>query len=611
MKNGSQLKKQSVSTRRHMLLPMSLMIAMLSGMVAAQDDRGHGRRLYAHGLNHWSGSGNIDAILEARNALYNHADFHMPARRADDGDNDDGDRDQDGNKDKDKDKDVDKDKDEDKEKDRDGDKNKDKDVAKHDDTKDQQDDNNNADKEDHNDDRKDDNGKDDKDEHRNGEDKDNNNKGQSHEKDQTTESHLTQTGDADQTMTTVTAASKTTDPPRTTDVPETTKINDKQTTEAPQTTSTESASATKTTSRVKVTVSKVSHSDIATLTLPTLYPGGITGLPSPQVPSTADAPYRQVSKYPEGFIFILVGSIIGFAFLGVLAWRGLIAWSINRSVRRTTGSSAKSTTISPASGTGEYETDPMVLRFGKLKGQGRDLKVNKTRRRGSAASSDLLGTAYTDVPMKSPMVETRPTRSESPFPSAAAPASLGYQRNGSSLFFSPTANPTVPISGPAQSQRRNQSGTYLPAGYYPTSPSYSNSRSRLSSSPSFIPHSRRGSVSQFMPAPQQHLPLSAHHLHRLNTMSQDHHQLPPQSYTRQPSGSDGGRHPPVSYMRSYSSSSLAPRVPARPPSSMLDDLLGSGVSVDGSGPDPRGEPYSGYNGSEGDRGGKGHKNGVR
>lgn len=42
----------------------------------------------------------------------------------------------------------------------------------------------------------------------------------------------------------------------------------------------------------------------------------------------------QTSSTPEGAIFIAVGAVLGFLGLAVLAWRGLVAWSVNRSVRQ-------------------------------------------------------------------------------------------------------------------------------------------------------------------------------------------------------------------------------------------------------------------------------------
>ena len=59
-----------------------------------------------------------------------------------------------------------------------------------------------------------------------------------------------------------------------------------------------------------------------------------SSIPVVTVPPTADAPYMQTSSTPEGAVFIAVGAVLGFFGLAVLAWRGLVAWSVNRSVRQ-------------------------------------------------------------------------------------------------------------------------------------------------------------------------------------------------------------------------------------------------------------------------------------
>ncbi|KAI9673844.1 MAG: hypothetical protein M1829_003962 [Trizodia sp. TS-e1964] len=71
--------------------------------------------------------------------------------------------------------------------------------------------------------------------------------------------------------------------------------------------------------------------------------GELTGLPTlaaaykypaPTVPPTTGAPFMQKSKLPEGTVFIVVGAFLGGLALAVVAWRGLVAWSLHRSVKR-------------------------------------------------------------------------------------------------------------------------------------------------------------------------------------------------------------------------------------------------------------------------------------
>lgn len=56
--------------------------------------------------------------------------------------------------------------------------------------------------------------------------------------------------------------------------------------------------------------------------------------PPPSVPPTADAPYMQASRLPEDFVFIVVGATLAFIAFIILAWRIIMAWSINRSFKR-------------------------------------------------------------------------------------------------------------------------------------------------------------------------------------------------------------------------------------------------------------------------------------
>ena len=151
---------------------------------------------------------------------------------------------------------------------------------------------------------------------------------------------------------------------------------------------------------------------------PTL-PGGFN-YPSPTVPPSANAPYLRKSNLPQDTVFIIVGAVIAFAALVILAWRVAVAWSINRSVRNTAiagyghmgdskGGRRKS------SGLGPYGGAPM----------------------GSAMSLEKLGTGSRNG--------TSNSKSQTPNPS---------------LFFSPTAGAGT------HTYNSNRTSSYLPSGYY-------------------------------------------------------------------------------------------------------------------------------------------------
>ena len=72
--------------------------------------------------------------------------------------------------------------------------------------------------------------------------------------------------------------------------------------------------------------------------LPTL--SGFYSYPAPTVPPTQNAPYMQRNNLPENFVFIIVGAVIAFVALVIIAWRVLTSWSINRRFGTYTGTAA-------------------------------------------------------------------------------------------------------------------------------------------------------------------------------------------------------------------------------------------------------------------------------
>lgn len=151
--------------------------------------------------------------------------------------------------------------------------------------------------------------------------------------------------------------------------------------------------------------------------------------PAPSVPPTANAPFMQKSNLPEGTVFICVGAALAFIALTILAWRGIVAWSLHRSVRRSAmAQSSKYTYIGDA----------------------------KSSTRGGPNSH--LGSK-----LASPFAGSTLTLDQYPPPStsgkgAKSPLSTPASRN--SLFFSPTASHTAGTPG------SNRASAYLPAGYY-------------------------------------------------------------------------------------------------------------------------------------------------
>jgi len=154
--------------------------------------------------------------------------------------------------------------------------------------------------------------------------------------------------------------------------------------------------------------------------LPTL--SGAFKIVPASVPPTAGAPFMRVSHLPEGTVFIAVGAILGFLAMSVLLWRGLVAWSLHRSVKRAAMhqnmADTKAHFRTPAAPFYNYADRDSTISLSGL--------VHKGGRKGG-----------------------RPT------------TAAGAQST-SSLFFSPTAG----AANAGLNNAGNRGSNYLPAGYY-------------------------------------------------------------------------------------------------------------------------------------------------
>ena len=180
--------------------------------------------------------------------------------------------------------------------------------------------------------------------------------------------------------------------------------------------STSDSSSTSSATSSAASSASASSTDAAALTgLPKL---AQDNYPAPTVPPTADAPFMQKSSLPDGTVFICVGAALGFIGLLVLAWRGLVAWSLHRSVKR--AAIAQSSKYSRVG-------DPRA-------NNGKSMGPYFSPGPGSTLSFDHLAASG---------------KGGGTTPSSAR----------GSLFFSPTAGTGMQTPG-------NRGSSYLPAGYY-------------------------------------------------------------------------------------------------------------------------------------------------
>lgn len=193
------------------------------------------------------------------------------------------------------------------------------------------------------------------------------------------------------------------------------------TTDAAETTTAAETTATDATTTDATTTADPTATETKSDSMPTLPSLPTTKAdyhyPPPTVPPTANAPYMQKSNVPEGTVFIAVGGILGLIGLSVLAWRALVAWSVNRSVRRA------------AMAHSQAETKTL-------------LRPNKRK-----------STMYADGAGSTMSLEKLGGNNRNSF----APPKMPKTNSG--LFYSPTAGAGMAASG-------NRASSYLPAGYY-------------------------------------------------------------------------------------------------------------------------------------------------
>lgn len=156
----------------------------------------------------------------------------------------------------------------------------------------------------------------------------------------------------------------------------------------------------------------------------------LTDIPTATVPPTSNAPYMQVSSLPEGTVFIAVGAALGLIGLSVLIWRAMVAWSVNRSVRKAA----------------YQQTKPDMAAAAVLRRSSR----RKSHRRSGTSGRRRSRRETRGVSMNMEKL------SRSDRQSHVSTKTPGTQ---SSLFFSPTA-------GAGSHQSLNRASTFLPAGYY-------------------------------------------------------------------------------------------------------------------------------------------------
>ncbi|KAJ5825964.1 hypothetical protein N7474_003102 [Penicillium riverlandense] len=224
------------------------------------------------------------------------------------------------------------------------------------------------------------------------------------------------TTDSTTTTDSSTSTSETSTTTSTTESTTTSSTMDPTTTTSTTTSSTSSTDSTTTTSSTTTSSTSSTSSGAASS----------GGYPIVTVPPTAGAPYMQTTNTPEGTVFIAVGAALGLIGLALLAWRAMVAWSVNRSVRRAAMMQSENKRL---------------------------LRTNKKR-----------STMYSAAPTASMSLDRLGA-------GAKRSSKARVPSTHSGLFFSPTAGGGVGVGSHTSlnagaSSAGNRASNYLPAGYY-------------------------------------------------------------------------------------------------------------------------------------------------
>ena len=169
------------------------------------------------------------------------------------------------------------------------------------------------------------------------------------------------------------------------------------------------------------------------------------GIPTMVIPYTANAPFMKKSNLPEGTFFIAVGATLAFLGACVLLWRGLVAWSINRGVKR---SAMASMQHSEKPRTTSYWGGSTNHGYNRVSTAGRGSFYKDLGGHSNVSLDNLTSAGKVTKPhFRDSVVERNNTSSSNAPPT--------------NLFFSPTAQATQQRDSPY----RNSSG-YMPSGYY-------------------------------------------------------------------------------------------------------------------------------------------------
>jgi hypothetical protein len=184
------------------------------------------------------------------------------------------------------------------------------------------------------------------------------------------------------------------------------------------------------------------------------------------IPSNANNPFLQSSSYPDGTVFIIVGSCLAGLALVAIAWRSLYVWCLHRQTK-------------------QYGRD---LKYTEI-GEQRPYSTMNPGAMGTAASNPFASTISLDYlrpgDRASRVSTVRPSSARRPSTSGLSrPMSSGNPLTQSMQFYSPSAYPGGTAAAAIGTQPGQRDSSYLPAGYYLRDATISASPRQIYSTPS-------------------------------------------------------------------------------------------------------------------------------
>lgn len=235
----------------------------------------------------------------------------------------------------------------------------------------------------------------------------------------------------------------------------------------PQTTSpTQTTNQQPSTTATQSTQQSTSHENLPalsssstrlTLSLPSITQD-LGNVPTYQViiPNMVGNPYLQTSNYPDGTVFIIVGSCLAGIALILIGWRVVYSYLLRRQTQQT----RKTTTYPEMNEQRPYTgTNGSPKHFTSAPFAPRDISMDYLKPATNPGDRRSVVSSFSN----------RPSTGRPPTGATRPPSAVGnpiVPGSSSSMFYSPSAHPGGMTAAALGTQASDRNSAYLPAGYY-------------------------------------------------------------------------------------------------------------------------------------------------